>query len=265
MISVVPRFFVPAEAVFGDRCRITGTDAAHLARSLRVRRGERLLVVAGGVTEHGVEVTEVNPDAVEGIVRWSRPAGGEPLLRVEVLQAIPRAGMDEAVENLAEVGAAAIRPIYTERTVVRPDPAHQRHRTERWRSIAASAAGLAFRAAPPPVHEPSSLATALAALPPGTRLIACAFEVACQPLAGLAPAPQPTLALAVGPEGGWGAHDLSLLTAAGAEFVHLGPRVLRVRLAGTAALSVLLAAAGEWASPYDLPLDANPSRLQPPA
>jgi len=250
----MPRFFAAADAVNGDRCRLTGADAAHLARSLRVRRGERLLVVTGGVTEHGVEVTGVADDAIDGRVRWSRPAAGETLLRVEVLQAIPRAGMDEAVENLSEVGAAAIWPIYTERTVVRPDPRRHHQRASRWRSIAANAAGLAFRAHPPRIHEPSTLAEALAALPRPLRLLACAFEVPAQPLADWSPPdPSATLALAIGPEGGWAAQDLSQLTAAEAEFVHLGPRVLRTRLAGTVALGVLLARAGEWARPYQPP------------
>ncbi|MFN2451427.1 MAG: 16S rRNA (uracil(1498)-N(3))-methyltransferase [Candidatus Dormibacteria bacterium] len=251
----MPRFFVPPEAVLAEHCRITGADAVHLARSLRIRRGERLLVVTGE-TEHGVEVTTVHPGTVEGRVLWSRPAQGATRLHIEVLQAIPRSGVDEAIENLTEIGAAVIRPVTTERTVVRPDAGRPHRRTERWRSIATNAAGLSFRSAPPRVHDPATLDEALRSLPQPHRLLVCALELSTVPLTTLRLAPGQPIALAVGPEGGWGEHDLALLTQAGAEFVHLGPRVLRVRLAGAVALSLLLAAAGELTAAYAAPPDS---------
>jgi 16S rRNA (uracil1498-N3)-methyltransferase len=240
----VPRFFLPAGAVDGGRAVIEGADAAHLARSLRARPGERVVVVDAGGTEHGVVLEEVEPGRATGSVEWSRPATGEPGARVLVLQALPAEGMDAAVEGLAEVGAAEIWPVLTRRTVARPDPERAARRVERWRAIAREAAALAGRAGPVPVQPLRGLDEALAALPAGTRILACAVGGG-SPLASVEAGGGRTLALVIGPEGGLAPEELAAILAAGGEEVHLGPRVLRARLAGAVAAGILLARLGE--------------------
>jgi len=245
-LGAVPRFFVPAAHVAGGRARIEGDDAAHLARSLRAAVGERVVVADDAGSEHGVVIDVVGGERVEGAVEWSRPLTGEPGLQVHVVQALAKEGMDELVEALAEVGAAAIWPALTERTVARPDARRAAHRTERWQAIARNAAGLAGRGAVPRVHALRPLGDVLAALPAGTRVVACSVD-AVQPLARLAPAPRAgeRIAVVIGPEGGLSADELSALRHAGASLAHLGPRVLRARLAGVVATCTLLAAAGD--------------------
>jgi 16S rRNA (uracil1498-N3)-methyltransferase len=248
----VPRFFLPAGAVHGGGAVIEGADAAHLARSLRARPGERVTVVDASGVEHGVVLEEVGPTLARGRVEWSRPATGEPTARVHVLQALPAEGMDAAVEALAEVGAAEVWPVITRRTVRRPDLERAARRVERWGAIAREAAALAGRARPVSVHHP--LPGALAALPPGTRVLACAVGGAA-PLAGLTGDGRP-LALVVGPEGGLDPEELAAIRAAGGEEVHLGARVLRARLAGAVALGILLAGLGDLdAAPAPPPRD----------
>jgi 16S rRNA (uracil1498-N3)-methyltransferase len=237
----MPRFFLPPRAV------IEGADAAHLARSLRARPGERIVVVEAGATEHGVVLEEVAAARATGRVEWSRPATGEPTTQVQVLQALCAEGMDAAVEALAEAGAAAIWPVLTRRTVARPDAERAARRLERWRAVAREAAALAGRAGPVPVHPLQALAQALGSLPPGTRVLACALGAAT-PLGTAAAGPHPgPLALVVGPEGGLDPEELAAIRAAGGEEVHLGPRVLRARLAGAVALGILLDRLGELA------------------
>lgn len=246
----MPRFFVPAAHVAGGRVRIEGDDAAHLARALRATAGERVVVADDAGSEHGVVLDVVSGERVEGVVEWSRALTGEPALEVHVVQALAKDGMDELVEALAEVGAAAIWPVLTERTVARPDARRAAHRVERWQVIARNAAGLAGRGAVPRVHAVRALRDVLDALPAGTRVVACSVD-AEQPLAHLSPAPRAgeRIAVVIGPEGGLSADELSALRSAGAALVHLGPRVLRARLAGVVATCTLLAAAGDMVAP----------------
>ncbi|HEX3606744.1 MAG TPA: RsmE family RNA methyltransferase [Candidatus Dormibacteraeota bacterium] len=238
----MPRFFVPAGAVTGGGAVISGADAAHLARSLRARPGERVTVVDDAGREHGVLLEEVGAERARGRVEWSRPATGEPRARVLVLQALPADGMDATVEALAEIGAAEIWPVLTRRTVARPAPDRAARRVERWSAIAREGAALAGRGAPVPVRAPRPLDEALAALPAGIRLLACA-PGAGTPLS--AKATGTALALLIGPEGGLDPEELAAVRARGGEEVHLGPRVLRSRLAGTVAVAVVLARLGE--------------------
>jgi 16S rRNA (uracil1498-N3)-methyltransferase len=156
--------------------------------------------------------------------------------------------MEDCVDILVEAGAAEIRPVLTERVVSRPGDDRIPQRLRRWRAIATESAQLAGRGIIPSVHAPTSLADGLAALPAGARVVACTFDGA-PPLAALDADIVRPLALCIGPEGGFGDGDLEVLRSAGAEFVHLGARVLRSRYAGAIAIAVLLARAGDMDAP----------------
>ena len=239
----MPRLFVTREQASGDRLSVDGDAARHLAGPLRVRPGELILVVDDGGVEHGVRVDAVERARVDGTVVWSRPASGEPRLRLSVIQALIRE-IDEVVAGLAEVGVAGIHPVVAERSVSRPDPERAGSRHRRWAGIAREAAELAHRAAIPSVHALTTLDSALAELPAGTRILACTVE-ADAPLARAEIDPTRPAALVIGPEGGFTHAEVDLLLAAGAERVHLGPRVLPARLAGVVAAGLLLGRAGD--------------------
>jgi 16S rRNA (uracil1498-N3)-methyltransferase len=240
----MPRFFVPAAQVSEAGAVLLDGDAAHLARSLRATVGERLVLVDDAGREHGVRLLAVSSDRVEAAVEWTRPATGEPRLELHVVQALAKEGMDDVVEALAEVGAAAIWPVLSTRSVARPDPRRAEHRVERWQAIARNAAGLAGRARVPQVHPLAPLADAVRRLPAGTRMLACAVDGEV-PLAEWDMAGATRVAVCIGPEGGFSPEELAALRSDGATMVHMGPRVLRARLAGVAACAVLLARAGD--------------------
>ena len=241
----MPRFFVDAGAVRDGVVRIEGDDAAHLARSLRVRAGERIVVVEDGRLLHEILVTEVLRARVTGTVQRTDAASGESDAAIHVLQAIPARGMDDAVEALTIAGSHAIHPVLTERGVARPDADAARRRAARWRAIAREAAQLAGRATAPVVSAPRSLEGALAALPAGCRILACVATPDAAPITRIGKDVGAAVACAIGPEGGLGPGDLSTLDAARAERVHLGERIVPSRLAGFMAVSLILGARGE--------------------
>lgn len=240
----MPHFFITRGDVDGRIVTLTGGDAAHLRGPLRVARGEQVVFVEDGAVEHRAEVFEISQRAVRARILWSRVAGGEPRARVHVLQAVPAQGMDLAVESLALAGAASIRPVLTARAVARPDAARGAARSDRWRRIAREAAQLCGRAVAPEVFEPQSLRTALHALPPGSAILA-AVPAAAQPLAQLVARRSGEFGLLIGPEGGLTSEELDELRGVGATLVHLGSRVIPSRLAGSLAVTLLLARAGD--------------------
>lgn len=242
------RFFV--DAMDADRAAFTigGAVASHIARSLRMRPGDEIVVVDSGGRECGVVLTAVAAGLVAGDVVWSREATGEPHLRITVIQALPRDRIEDCIDILIEAGAAAVRPVLTERVVARPPDDRVRRRVLRWQAVATEAAQLSGRGHVPQVHAPARLADALASLEPGSRVLACTFDGA-RPLAEVDADPAQPLALCIGPEGGLGPGDVGTLRAAGAEFVHLGPRVLRTRYAGAVGCALLLARCGDLGDP----------------
>jgi len=254
--SRVPRIFISRDQLDGAVLVLEGDQAHHLRGPLRVQVGELILVVDDTRQEHGVRVSAVERGRVTGTVLWSRPAAGEPVLHVEVVQALVRE-VEEAIAALSEAGAAAIRPVVTRRGISRPDPQRASVRLGRWRGIAREAAELAHRGAVPAVHPVADLSSAIAELPPGTRILTCVVGAA-EPIAHLEVDPGRPVALIIGPEGGLDPVELEALGEAGAEPVHLGPRVVPARRAGATAVDLLLARAG------DLDHPAPPPPLTPP-
>ncbi len=222
---------------------VEGDAAHHLAGSLRVQPGELIQVVDDAGEEHGVQVSTVERARVTGSILWSRRASGEPHLHLDVIQGLVRE-IDEVVAGLAEVGAAVIRPVVAARSVTRPDPERAAARLRRWGEIAREAAELAHRGAVPQVAALTDLTGALAGVPEGARILVCMVDGAV-PLAGLEIDAARPAALVVGPEGGLDPGEADRLRAAGAEMVHLGPRVLPARRAAIVAAGLLLARAGD--------------------
>jgi 16S rRNA (uracil1498-N3)-methyltransferase len=239
----MPRLFVTRAQVSSGSLTVEGDPARHLAGPLRVRPGELIRVVDDGGEEHGVRVEVVERARVTGSIIWSRPAAGEPRLHLAVVQALIRE-IDEVVAGLTEAGAAEIHPVAALRSVSRPDPERAAARLRRWTEIAREAAELAHRATVPIVHPAAPLDGALARLPEGSRILVCMVD-ASVPLARIEVDAARPVALVIGPEGGLAPAEVAVLLGAGAEMVHLGPRVLPARHAGMVAAGLLLGRAGD--------------------
>ena len=240
----MPRLFISAEAIKGDRVLLGSDVARHLAGSLRVRAGERISVVDDSRKEHFIEVISATPHEIQARILDSKTAAGEPSVHVTVIQALAKDGMDMAIDAMVQAGVSEIRPVLSERTIARPTEERQGNRLARWQAIAKETAQQAFRAAIPAVRSISSLEQALGEVADSTQLLACVLAPDSKPISEVQLRGE-RVALCVGPEGGFGPRDLGLLRRADAVFVHLGPRVYRSRLAGAIAATLLLAGAGE--------------------
>jgi len=249
----VPRLFVTREQISDGAVVIGGEPGRHLAGALRTRPGELIVVVDDADQEHGVRVVSVEAERVTGAIVWSRRASGEPRLQLEVVHALIRE-MDDVVAALAEVGASVIHPVVAQRSLSRPDPERAAARARHWAEIAREAAELAHRARVPTVRPLGGLEAGLAGLPEGSRILACMVDAAV-PLARLEIDPARPAALVVGPEGGLSPAEAGRLREAGAEMVHLGPRVLPARRAAAFAAGLLLSRAGD----LDAGMPAAPS------
>jgi 16S rRNA (uracil1498-N3)-methyltransferase len=143
------------------------------------------------------------------------------------------------IEKATELGVSEIVPVETirsERGLERA--AHKR--VERWRRIALEASQQARRAFLPEVSEPESLRETLAR--EGTYKFALDENPTAPPLNAALPAardPLDSVAMLIGPEGGWTDEERSQFTAAQWTPVSLGPLVLRAETAALAALAIL--------------------------
>jgi 16S rRNA (uracil1498-N3)-methyltransferase len=156
--------------------------------------------------------------------------------------------MDWLVEKATELGAAAVQPLMTSRTVLRLEGERAVRRAAHWQAIAQAACEQCGRNRIPAVHAAAGLEAWLASLPPQAGTVArCVLSAPGQGQAlsfaawvGAA-AGWSALTVLSGPEGGLSPEETSLAVRAGFVPVSLGPRVLR---AETAPLALL----GAWAA-----------------
>jgi 16S rRNA (uracil1498-N3)-methyltransferase len=246
----MPIFFVPPAQVGPDgEVRILDRDAWHISRVLRSRQGELVTVVVEDGTEHDVRLETLGSDRVTGVIVASRRTRREPRAQLHLLQCLPKGqGMASVCEQVAELGAASIWPVLSERTIPRLEVQRAGTRTEHWQAIALEAAQLAGRHRVPQVRPPLPILEALQRLrqaEPELQAFACHDGELRQGLSSVAwDSARPTAVL-IGPEGGFTATEIQGLVSLGAWPVSLGPRNLRTTLAGAVALTVLLSRAGD--------------------
>ncbi|HIS69259.1 MAG TPA: 16S rRNA (uracil(1498)-N(3))-methyltransferase [Candidatus Gallacutalibacter stercoravium] len=237
----MPRFFVPP--ISGDSYIVTGGDAQHIAKSLRMRPGEQL-TLCDGATDYRCVVSSVSPQAVELQVEGREPCRSEPSLRVTLYQALPKGDrMDYVVQKAVELGVYEIAPILTERCVSRPDRQGAQKKIARWQKIAAEAAKQSGRGLVPQITPLLDFSQALErAGQAQCRLLF--YEGGGGTLNELMPAGTQTAAVFIGPEGGFALQEVQQALDSGLSPATLGPRILRTDTAPLAALTALMLLSG---------------------
>jgi 16S rRNA (uracil1498-N3)-methyltransferase len=233
------RLYLPGGLAEGAEVAL-GEDQAHKLRTvLRLGPGA---VVAGFNARDGEFLCRIidlrRGDGRLSVERRLRTPEAEPDLWL-VFAPIKRARLDWLVEKAAELGAAALVPVWTERT--QPE----RLNLDRLTAHAVAAAEQSGRLSVPVLHAPKNLARLVAEWPAERHLYVCDETGGGVPIATVA-AGYPA-ALLIGPEGGFGETELDAIGKLSfATRVGLGPLVLRAETAAIAALAVFQAVAGDW-------------------
>ena len=236
--SVPPRFFAPALAGLDAPVPLPDGEAAHLSRVLRLVAGDTVAVFDGRGTEYLARVERVGRDGA--VVRpYERVASTrEPAVALTVAPALLKGRrFDDVVRDATMVGAAAVQPLTTARTVPAPRDA------ARWTRIAIASAKQCRRAFVPEVRPPRPFDWLLDGDRSAVRLL-LAEPGAADDAAGLralAEGPPPASAtLAVGPEGGWSPEEVEAAVGAGFRVVTFGRLTFRADAVVACAAAILL-------------------------
>jgi 16S rRNA (uracil1498-N3)-methyltransferase len=237
------RLFVAADLAAGTSVGLPPAQAHYVRSVLRLEAGAAVALFNGRDGEWLGHLDAVGKGWCSVAVETrTRAQEAEPDLWL-VFAPLKRARIDYVAEKATELGASALLPVITERTVV------DRVNTERLLANAVEAAEQTERLTIPEVRPPEQLAGLLRSWPGERRLILCDESGRAPPLAEIAaglPSNAP-LAILVGPEGGFAPGELDALR--NLPFVSpaaLGPRVLRAETAALAALAVVQALVGDW-------------------
>jgi 16S rRNA (uracil1498-N3)-methyltransferase len=234
------RFFVDPNVLGEANVTITGDLAHRLAKVLRCRKGDSVVLTGGGEREYIVRLESVSPDSVSAVVTGDRPAPAEAAIEVVVYQSLIRANrFDFVLEKSTEIGVARFVPIIAARTQVQEEAS--KARGERWRRLIVEAAEQCGRGRLPTIGETSSFDQAIRSAP-GLKLVPWEGE-RDQRLGDYLRSlhePPTTVSLFIGPEGGWERSEVELARECGAALVTLGRRVMRAETAAIIAAGIIL-------------------------
>ena len=236
----MPRFFV--DTVAQDTAVIVGDDAAHIAKSLRMRVGEALTVCDGAGFDYACEIAAIMPGEVTLRVVEKMPSGSEPSVRVTLYQGLPKSDkMEWIIQKAVETGVTEIVPVEMARSIAKIDKNNDR-KQQRWQRIAAEAAGQSGRGILPTVSSPLTFAEAAKRMANERTLVF--YEGGGKPVSALVGAADEAVSIVIGPEGGFAPEEVALLCQNGAETATLGPRILRCETAPIAALTLIMGFTG---------------------
>lgn len=232
------RFFVSPQDLAEAEVPLTGEVLHHLAVVLRLAAGDEILLLDGRGALCRCRITELKKKVGQATIleRWQETDTAFP---IHLLQALPKGDkMDLILQKGTELGVGRFSPLFSRRSVTKLAPARAEQRCQRWQRIVCEAARQSRRPLLPQVMEPCELGDALINCNEGLRLML--WEEGSLPLAEALPTKAPdSLALLVGPEGGFTAEEARQAAQAGFQPVHLGSRIMRSETAGFAVAAIL--------------------------
>lgn len=238
------RYFIET-AIEG--ARICGEDARHIARVMRMKEGEEIVVVAQN-TAHICQITAFDGDDVLVQATGSTIPSPELPINVTVACGLPKGDKLELITQKAtELGMFALLPFEAERSIVKWDAKKGAKKQERLQKIAKEAAEQSHRTHIPEIFEPVSFKQLVQLLGNFDAVFIADEEDAkaekrtrfAEKLKNVYDKKSKSMLIIFGPEGGISRKEAEILIQAGAQTMSLGPRILRAETAPLYALSAI--------------------------
>ncbi|VTY05422.1 Ribosomal RNA small subunit methyltransferase E [Neisseria subflava] len=241
----MPRFYVDFALSPDSVVELPDNVVRHL-NVLRVKNTEEIVLFNGNGKSYPAlpEVLEKRRASVR-ILR-EESTNNESPLNITLVQAVSAAErMDFTLQKSVELGVTEIRPVISERCVVRLSGERAEKRVARWQEIVVSACEQSGRNIVPKVLPLTTYAQALQQLPQETTKLLMSLNRA-QKLSDVR-LQSGKVVFMVGPEGGWTEKEEQQAFDAGFQSVTLGKRVLRTETASLAAIAAMQTLWGDFA------------------
>ena len=245
------RFFVAEENLRGKQVVFTGRQAHQIRNVLRIKSGDHVIVLDNTGCEYTVVLTKVGRQDVVGEVVSRQQVQAEPRTQITLYQSLlAREKFEWVLQKCTEVGVVRFVPIVTERSIVRRQDAITPRKLSRWRDIITEAAEQSGRGRIPQLEQAVNFVDAVSGLGDfdhcfigtlgvtGSNVREVLRTFSAEPI---------TVALFIGPEGGFTDKEVAVACSKGATAFSLGKRILRTETAAVVASAVILYELGELA------------------
>jgi RNA methyltransferase, RsmE family len=237
-------FFINKNNIEGNMVRIGGTDFKHIKNVLRMKIGEEILISDDDTASYICEIIEFDDSEVVAKILPKEAIDRELPVEIWVFQGLPKSDkMETIIQKSVELGAFAIVPVVTNRTIVKINKDKEAKKTKRWQTISESAAKQSMRNKIPKVYEPIGFDEAIKmAADFDVRLIPYeneeGFEYTRKVLSNIQD--NSKIAIFIGPEGGFEESEIVKAKSLDILPITLGKRILRTETAALTLLSMLI-------------------------
>lgn len=258
------RFYVDGCSESDKQIKITGEDVNHILNVLRLGVNDEITVSDGSSRDFQCRITQCNTD-------------GEPFILANIIdifdnnselpadiylfQGVPKGDkMELIIQKCVELGVHSIVPVMMERTIVKLDDKKKEKKIARYNAISESAAKQSRRGIIPKVMRYMSMNEAISFAESQMDYILFPYEFAEGMDGSRAIIDQlvkevfdeknikkdnssddinKSIAVFIGPEGGFADSEAKQLEDIGAKTMSLGHRILRTETAGMTVMSIL--------------------------
>lgn len=240
------RYFVHEPFNEINETTISGENARHISKVMRMENGDQVVVVQDN-TAYVCEIVSVGQDVVVKQTGQTIPSPEMPV-KVDIACGLPKGDKLELItQKGTELGMHALIPFSAERSIVKWDEKKGEKKTERLQKIAQEAAEQSHRTLIPTIMNPVSFKQLIQIFSNYDAIFIADEEDAKQEkrtrfadkLKKVYDNELKSILLIFGPEGGISRNEAKSLLEAGAETMSLGPRILRAETAPLYALAAI--------------------------
>lgn len=230
------KFIIDSKETIENTASITGQDARHIFRVLRLKPGQAISLTNGRGMDYSGQIQSIGPDRVEALILKTIPSESESKLHLTVCSAMLKdKKMDQIIKQLTQVGVSQWVPFFSERAVVRPNEKKQNRQMDRWTSITKESLKQCRRSCLVDIAPPMAFRDVLDIAGGYSHKIAF-WEKSTRSLAQLSgdnnhDSQQDRVIVLIGPEGGFSQGEIDLAESVGFLSYSLGPRILRAETA----------------------------------
>ncbi len=236
-------FFVELEQVTLEEIVITGSDVNHIKNVLRLTENEEIKVSDKTGSEYKCVLTSLTKEEIRCKIQSVGKSKAELPVKITLFQGVPKQDkMELIIQKTVELGVYDITPVTMGRSIVKYDHKKLIKKNERWQSIATSAAKQSKRGIIPKVNQLLTFNQLLIKLDSYDKvIIPYENENGMNATRKLFESikEEETIAIIVGPEGGFTEDEIDRLREIGGYTITLGNRILRTETAGFASLAMI--------------------------
>ena len=234
------RRFVLDTPPSGTVAMLQEREAHHLIHVLRAEVGTGVELIDGRGRLWSAQVGEILGNRVRLVDVSLLSETAEPEVRLTLIQALCKSDrLAWILQKATELEVSEIYLVQGRRSVVRISEDRRRAKLERWRTILVNAAKQCRRSTIPVLHPPLECREVCESVDSDLKLLLQASPQAVPLKRLLRGKFWPSVAFAVGPEGGWTGEECETFLHSGFQTVQMGCSTLRTETAATVAAALL--------------------------